>query len=89
MADVRSRSVQAHLVAPDDRPLIGVVEREGDRDVVRYFTDEEEASAATPPASVQRALRLLGAWSDLDWDEAVAELDRIRHGNPPTPSITL
>jgi len=62
---------------------------EGDEEIVRYFTDEAEADAAAAPASVQRALSLLGAWSDLDWDEAEAELDRIRHANPPTPPITL
>jgi hypothetical protein len=34
---------------------------------------------------VQRALSLLGAWSDLDWNEAFEELERIRHANRPTP----
>ena len=89
MVDARSHSGSTHLVVPDNRPLIGVVERHGDQDVVQYFTDEGDVGAAAPPGSVQRALSLLGAWSDLDWDEAVAELDRIRHSNPPTPPITL
>ena len=73
----------------DDRPLIGIITRENGKDVTRYFTDEDEADAATPPASVQRALGLLGAWSDLDWDEAVSELDRIRHESQPTPPLDL
>jgi len=72
-----------------DQPLIGVVVADGDEEVVRYFTDEAGVDAAATPASVQRALSLLGAWSDLDWEEAEAELDRIRHANPPTPPISL
>jgi hypothetical protein len=79
----------ARITVQDDRPLIGVIDRENGGDVVRYFTDEDEADAATPPASVQRALSLLGAWSDLDWDAASAELDRIRHESRPTPPIEL
>ena len=33
------------------------------------------------------ARSLAGAWSDLDWEEMVDELDRIRHANTPTPPI--
>lgn len=73
----------------DDRPLIGVISLENGAEITRYYTDEDEADAATSPASVQRALSLLGAWSDLDWDEAAAELDRIRHESRPTPPIDL
>jgi hypothetical protein len=77
------------FVVRRDQPLIGVLDQDGDDEVVQYFTDEAEADAAATPVSVQRALGLLGAWSDLDWDEAAAELDRIRHANPPTPPIGL
>ena len=77
------------LSVREDQPLIGVITRENGKDVTRYFTDDEAADAATPPASVQRALSLLGAWSDLDWDEALDELDRIRHESRPTPPIEL
>ena len=38
--------------------------------------------------SVQAALDLAGAWSDLDWERALEELDRIRHERKPTPPIT-
>ena len=77
------------LRADHDQPLIGVVAQENDRPVVHYFTDEESVEAASVPGSVERALSLLGAWSDLDWDAAEAELDRIRQANPPTPPISL
>lgn len=77
------------LVVRRDRPLIGVLTEEGGHTVVHYFTDEEAADAATPPASIQRALSLLGAWSDLDWEQALDELDRIRHESQPTPPSSL
>jgi hypothetical protein len=32
---------------------------------------------------------LAGAWADLDWEEALDELDRIRHESDPTPPIDL
>lgn len=43
-----------------------------------------------PPGSdenLQAALAVIGAWSDLDWEEFSAELDRIRHASRPTPPI--
>jgi hypothetical protein len=77
------------FVVRRDQPLIGVLTDDGEDELVCYFTDEAEADAAATPASVQRALSLLGAWSDLDWEAAEAELERIRHVNPPTPPIAL
>jgi hypothetical protein len=55
--------------------------------VTHYFADEESADAALAQRRVQAALSVIGAWSDLDWDEAIAELDRIRHDSTPTPPI--
>jgi hypothetical protein len=34
-------------------------------------------------------LEVIGAWRDLDWDETVAALDRIRHESKPTLPIKL
>ena len=48
-------------VARPDQPLIGIPFEEDGRDLVRYFTDEAGLEAASTPASVQRALSLLGA----------------------------
>jgi hypothetical protein len=76
------------IIVRDGQPLIGVPVRENGQEVTCYFTDEDAADAATPPTSVQRALSLIGAWSDLDWDDALRELDRIRHESTPTPPIT-
>lgn len=76
------------MIAADDQPLIGVPVRLNGKHNVRYFTDEDEADGALAHDSIQAALRVAGAWSDLDWDEALAELDRIRHESKPTPPIT-
>lgn len=80
---------QSSFTVPSDQPLIGVLLHEHDRDIVRYFTEEEAADAALPPDSTDDALRLAGAWSDLDWDEMEEELDRIRHQSPPSPPISV
>jgi hypothetical protein len=75
------------LVADDGRPLIAVPLDEGAEDGrrrVAYYTSNA-ADAALPDAAVRRALDLAGAWADLDWEEARAALDRIRHQTPPTP----
>lgn len=75
------------MIVRGDQALIGLLEREGDTDVTRYFTHEDEADAAITSDDVQAALSTIGAWSDLDWDELEASLDRIRHESRPTPPI--
>lgn len=78
----------ADLIVRGDQPLIGVVADEDGQEVVRYFVDEATADQALSQDSIQAALSLAGAWSDLDWDEAIEELDRIRHQSRPTPPIS-
>jgi hypothetical protein len=70
-------------------PLIGIIVEEKGKEVVRYFTDEKAADAAVSHNAIQDALSVIGAWRDLDWDETVAALDRIRHESTPTPPIKL
>jgi hypothetical protein len=52
------------------------------------FVDKQAEGASASSDSIQRALNLAGAWSDLNWDEMQAALDRIRHESQPTPPIT-
>ena len=68
-------------------PLIGIIFREKGKEVVRYFTEEEQADRAA--SGVEQALGLAGAWRDLDLDETLDALDRIRHESTPTPPIKL
>ena len=83
------RLTNSSLLAQSDQPLIGVVVTTGDQEMIEYFTDDAAVEANTPPASVQNALRLLGAWKDIDADDALDQLDRIRHESKPTPPIDL
>ena len=71
------------------QPLIGIPFAENGHEIIRYFIDETTADAAVREQTIQQAVSLAGSWSDLDWDEMEAALDRIRHDSPPTPPITL
>jgi hypothetical protein len=77
------------LLVEHDQPLIGVILEEEGREVVRYFADEAEADAALAETRTQLALSAIGSFRDLDWDEMIDELDRIRHESSPTPPIEL
>jgi hypothetical protein len=70
-------------------PLIGIIVEEKGKEVVRYFTDEKDADAAVSRGATQDALSVIGAWSDLDFDETLNALDRIRHESTPTPPIKV
>ncbi len=85
MATERTRS---SISAPSTQPLVGVF-TDDDSDVVQYFAEEPQAPPTTPSRGAQDALSVIGAWSDMDWDELAESLDRIRHESPPTPPIEL
>lgn len=72
------------LVVEHDQPVVAIPLIENGREVVRYLVETEAGSL---PGSVHDALRLAGAWRDLDWDETIEALDRIRHESRPTPPI--
>ena len=88
MSDVPSR-LQDGLTTHGKQPLIGIPVGEGTDDLVRYFASEEAADQALSrdQSSIQRALSAIGAWSDLDFDDMLDALDRIRHESRPTPPI--
>ena len=75
------------LTVQPDLPLIGVVLIENGEEVVRYFANEADADSAMASHITADARSLAGAWADLDWEEALDTLDRIRHDNEPTPPI--
>jgi len=87
MAMTEEHTGAQSLVVRDDQPLIGVIVEEDGEEVTRYFTDEEAARAAQGDTGTRAALRVVGAWADLDWEETARELDRIRHESKPTPPI--
>ncbi len=77
MARARER-VQQHsaIAAAHDQPLIAVPRDDG---TVVYYTSEEAADAERTDETLREALNTAGALSDLSWEEAEAELERIRH----------
>jgi hypothetical protein len=75
--------------ADPGQPLIGVMTEEQGIAVVRYFTTEADADRVLVEDTTQAALALVGAWSDLAWDELEQALDRIRHESPPTPPLSV
>ena len=72
-----------------NQPLISIPFQENGKEVIRYFSEEEVADKAVSDDTTRKALRLAGAWSDLDWEDMAKELDRIRHESKPTPPIEL
>ena len=85
----RKQQARPSLLVQDNQPLIGIPCEEQGHEVVRYFTDEQAADAAVSHSTTQAALRVIGAWSDMDWEEMVEALDRMRHESKPTPPIEL
>ncbi len=57
---------------------------------MRYFAPDSDAGqGASSEETLQAALAVIGAWSDLDWEEFSSELDRIRRESQPMPPISL
>jgi hypothetical protein len=85
------QQIQEFTSVPADpgQPLIGVMTEEQGREVVRYFTAEQDADRVMVEDTTQAALALAGAWSDLEWDELAQALERIRHESPPTPPLAV
>jgi hypothetical protein len=88
MNDREARSEQ-QLIIGREQALLGVIVRNGQEEMIRYFAADADGPPQPSASTVERALSLAGAWSDLDWDEMEAELDGIRHATPPTPPIEL
>ncbi len=87
MSERQPQSV-TRLVAGSDHPLIAVpIEHDGQQDVA-YFVDEAAADQAGRQNGARAPIKLAGVWADLDGEEMLAELDRIRHASTPTPPIT-
>lgn len=74
------------LIVGRKQMLFGVPVDENGHEAVRYFVEDADPEL-DEDEGVRQALSVIGAWSDLDWDEALDELDRIRHESPPTPPI--
>jgi hypothetical protein len=70
-----------------DSPLIGVPVEEHGEQFTLYFESAQEADAYFSERGRVPLASVIGAWSDIDEDEMLDELDRIRHSHEPTPII--
>jgi hypothetical protein len=79
-----------YLRVINDQPLISVSVSENGQDVTYYFADEAEAEAFVSRQEIIRAaLDTAGAFGDLDWEETLEALHRLRHESKPTPPVDL
>lgn len=81
------RESDPELIVGQRQMLFAVPRDEDGREVVHYFTEDMQSDLDAEEEGTRDALRAIGAWSDLDWDAAFDELDRIRHESRPTPPI--
>lgn len=60
-----------------------------DNTIVAVLTPVETARTQEQQNAIEETLALAGAWSDLDFDDMLEQLDTIRHQSKPTPPIDL
>jgi hypothetical protein len=77
------------LVVERDQPLIGIPGEEDGREVTYFFAGEAPTAESTPAQDAPRGSRFAGVWSDLDWEETVTALERIRKESSPSPPIEV
>jgi hypothetical protein len=61
----RQRTMTQSLQNHTHSPLIGLIFEENGQEVVRYFTEEKAADAAVTRSTTQKALGVIGAWSEV------------------------
>ena len=65
---------------------VGHVAAENGREVARPEAEQAEPNVVLS-AGARAALSAIGAWANMDWEETLAELDRIRHESKPSPPL--
>jgi hypothetical protein len=81
------RESDPELIVGQRQMLFAVPRDEDGREAVHYFTEDAQTGLDAAEEGTRDALSVIGAWADLDCDEALDELDRIRHESRPTPPI--
>lgn len=72
------------LEADDSQPLIAIPTEDGK---TLYFTSDEAADAILTEETLQRALDLAGAWSDLADEDVEGELEALRRAGKPSAPL--
>src|SRR5712692_8400979 len=61
-----------------------------DNKIVAVLTPvETEGKQQQKQQAIEETLALAGSWSELDFDDMIQQLDRIRHESKPTPPLEL
>jgi len=63
--------------------------RENSHDVALLTPVDTERKQQTNRQAIEETLALAGSWKDLDFDDMIEQLDRIRHESTPTPPLAL
>jgi hypothetical protein len=85
----RSSGGVPSLVLNHDEALIGLWLEQNGTEVIHYFDGEAQADEALSEDDTRLAFEAIGAFNDLDLDDMLDALDRIRHDSAPTPPIEL
>ena len=60
-----------------------------DNQIVAVLTPVKTEGKQQNKKAIEEALALAGAWKDLDFDDMLEQLDKIRHESKPTPPFEL
>ncbi len=63
--------------------------RENSQDIALLTPLDTERKQKTNQQAIEETLALAGSWKDLDFDDMIQELDRIRHESKPTSPLEL
>ena len=63
--------------------------RENSHDIALLTPVDTERKQQTNRQAIEETLALAGSWKDLDFDDMIEQLDRIRHKSKPTPPLAL
>src|SRR5437763_5072277 len=63
--------------------------RENSHDIAFLTPVDTERKQQTNQQAIEETLALAGSWKELDFDDMIEQLDRIRHESKPTPPLIL
>ena len=60
-----------------------------DNKIVAVLTPVKTEGKQQNKKAIEETLALAGTWKDLDFDDMLEQLDKIRHDSKPTPPLIL
>src|SRR5690349_8129806 len=88
MSELRQHDVEEELTSSEsNEPLITLPVDDQGVETAVYFTSEAAADEYVRKIRPQGPVSFAGIWSDLDADDMLDSLERIRHDSKPTPPL--